>query len=356
MNFKQFFETAKTLPQDITVLIRGNHGIGKSQAVRQLADHFQLPVAEQRLGQMFDGDLIGVLDKSDEVIAGRQSSDFLPPKWMLQCVEEPHLIFLDEINRGSVELMQAAFQLVLDREVAGVKIHPDCRIYAAINASPEYQVNEMDPALQDRFYIVDLKPTVQDWLVWAKENLDDSISDFIAENPKHLEDFGGDGMQVLPSRRSWERYNKALRQNNLFSSPTNPLFYSFGLGLVGPEATISYVDYVKNRDRDIKIQDVLDNYNEALQQRIANATVNQVNALIDKIGDHSKENIWTQDQADNISSFAKSLSGESAVAVWHKVTGSRYENARKVHTTLEAHLLGLMGAVNNNDKQETKSW
>ena len=80
------------------------------------------------------------------------------------------ILFLDEINRASVEVQQCAFQIVLDRELNGMKLHPETRLYSAINEGTHYQVNEMGPALTRRFWVVDLEPTTEDWLEWAENN------------------------------------------------------------------------------------------------------------------------------------------------------------------------------------------
>ena len=42
------------------VLIRGRHGIGKSQVVYQCAERMGLPVVERRTSQMTEGDLMGL--------------------------------------------------------------------------------------------------------------------------------------------------------------------------------------------------------------------------------------------------------------------------------------------------------
>ena len=42
------------------VLLRGRHGIGKSQVVYQYAESVGLPVVERRASQMTEGDLIGL--------------------------------------------------------------------------------------------------------------------------------------------------------------------------------------------------------------------------------------------------------------------------------------------------------
>ena len=76
MDFKTFVNVSKALPKDITVMIRGPHGIGKSQCVYQLADHFGLPMMERRLSQMTDGDMIGVLDDDDSYVVGGRTVSY----------------------------------------------------------------------------------------------------------------------------------------------------------------------------------------------------------------------------------------------------------------------------------------
>ena len=61
VDFKTFLEvvphvTAIKKP----VLLRGRHGVGKSQVVYQLADSLGLPVVERRASQMTEGDLVGL--------------------------------------------------------------------------------------------------------------------------------------------------------------------------------------------------------------------------------------------------------------------------------------------------------
>ena len=131
MDFKTFKQCALKLPTDISICIRGPHGIGKSQAVYQLAseENFNLPIIERRLSQMSEGDMIGLPELSDG------TTRFCPPDWYKECCVKPVVLFLDELNRSTPEIMQAAFQIVLDRELNGWKLHPETRIFTAINIS-----------------------------------------------------------------------------------------------------------------------------------------------------------------------------------------------------------------------------
>ena len=164
MDIKTLTSTIRFLPADISVLVRGPHGIGKSQVAAQLAADEGKTLIDRRLSQMSEGDMVGLPELVDGV------TRFCPPDWYARACKEPTVLLLDELNRATPEVMQAAFQIVLDRELNGHRLHEGTRVVACINASAEYEVNEMDPALLDRFWVCDLEPSDEDWLTWAAAN------------------------------------------------------------------------------------------------------------------------------------------------------------------------------------------
>ena len=134
------------------------------------------------------------------------------------------------------------------------KLHPQTRVFAAVNASAAYTVNEMDPALLDRFWTIDLTPTVEDWVVWARNDgkVHDFVVDFIAGNDKWLDTpKDAEPGKVNPSRRSWERLSNALVSAGIADVPNDPLFYPMCLGYVGPEATIAYHSFAKTIENQV---------------------------------------------------------------------------------------------------------
>ena len=104
VDFKTFVEVVGFVT-DVRkpVLIRGRHGIGKSEVVYQLAEQVDLPVVERRASQMTEGDLVG-LPSTDG-----NTTTFNPPDWFKECCEEPRVLFLDEIDRATVEVRQGIF-------------------------------------------------------------------------------------------------------------------------------------------------------------------------------------------------------------------------------------------------------
>ena len=93
VDFKTFLQTVPYITAiKKPVLLRGRHGIGKSQVVYQLADVLGLPVVERRASQMTEGDLVG-LPKTDGNI-----TSFCPPDWFKMACVEPVVLVLVEVD------------------------------------------------------------------------------------------------------------------------------------------------------------------------------------------------------------------------------------------------------------------
>ena len=348
MSVRTFLKVASKLPIETSVLLRGNHGIGKSQVVRQVAKGFNLEVIDRRLSQMSEGDMIGLPSTDGEV------TRFNPPDWYKTACKKPVALFLDELNRATPEVMQAAFQVVLDRELNGWKLHPQTRVYAAINASSAYTVNEMDPALLDRFWAIDLTPDTQDWLAWAKESgaIHENITQFIAGNEKWLDPPKNvEATQVSPSRRSWERLSKALVSAGIADSPDDALFYPMCLGYIGTEATITFHGFVKTIDAQVTGEEIINDYAK-VKSKIARLGQEKLNIAIEKVADDVTKNLKTLDdnQGANLRDFMGHLPAELRVAAWSKLTAGGVNNldlAKSVHKWCVDHILSVFGVDKN---------
>ncbi len=109
------------------VLIRGRHGIGKSELVYQKAADLNLPIIERRASQMTEGDLLGLPKVENNV------TTWLAPEWLQTACNEPVVLFLDEVDRATTEVRQGIFELCDSRKIAGYTLHPDTVIFAAVN-------------------------------------------------------------------------------------------------------------------------------------------------------------------------------------------------------------------------------
>lgn len=228
----------------VTPYLWGIPGIGKSSIVRQVAQTLGIDFVDLRCAQLEAADLRGFPDKGTD---GR--THFLPPGEMPDGGEG--ILFLDELNRASQEVLGAAFQLVLDRAVGEYRLPPGWSIACAGNfQTAEYAVAELDPALRDRFCHVILsagQTTFDEWANWLSATHGSEaheVLDFCGTNLKHLEiaDKEELGFPVLPSRRSWDmavRGLKAWEQGN-YAERTKREFLA---GLVGRELAIAFLKH-----------------------------------------------------------------------------------------------------------------
>ena len=338
MSIETFVNCLLKLPVEVSVLARGVHGIGKSTVFRYLLTlensqrikdgkkpikHF----IDRRLSQMSEGDLIGL----PSIVEGENGSSttFNPPDWVKLACDEPCYVLLDEINRATTEVMQGAFQMVLDRELNGHKLHPETRVFAAINHTSDYNVNEMDIALLDRFWVVDLEPTVNDWITWAKRphnefggEIHPVMIDFLNQNNKWLDPVkGGDPTEKGPSRRSWERVNRALTlAGSLEDSKGNrDEIYHLTRGFVGLQAATAFAAFAAEWEQQISGEDVINRWKK-IQKKLNGLGAERQNILIEK----TAQVLGTLDdltpaQIENVKSFMDFLTGEHRIAAWTKL-------------------------------------
>lgn len=355
MSVRTFKSVAPLLPAETSVLLRADHGKGKSKIVRQAAKLIErhlkssfAAIIDRRLSQLSEGDVIGLPSTDGEV------TRFNPPDWYKKACTSPCILFLDELNRATPEVMQAAFQIVLDRELNGCKLHPQTRVFAAVNSSAAYNVNEIDPALLDRFWVIDLDPDTQDWIDWAQSldpdlggNIHPTVVDFIRQNDKWLDPpKNADPHVVHPSRRSWERLNNALVGAGLADNPQHELFYNICLGYIGTEASIKFHDFAKSVDNRITGEEIVNSYTK-IKAKIARLGQERQNIAIDKAAEYiAKLDKVTDKQGENLKAFMKDLPGELRIAFWTKATNQgidRLDLVKSIHTHCAEEVLGVFG-------------
>jgi len=335
------------------VLIRGRHGVGKSQVVYQIAADLSLPVVERRASQMTEGDLLGMPAADAVEVNGRKATTFNPPEWFLTACTEAVVLFLDEVDRATTEVRQGIFELCDSRKLAGNHLHPDTIIVAAVNGGEhgaQYQVGEMDPAELDRYTVFDVEPSVEDWLDWGKNNVDNVLWDFINTNRLHLEhasDF--EPNKVYPSRRSWDRLSQTVAPAGCFSEEGDlDLLFNLTTAFCGFEAAVALRDFVASYDRQVTVEDVL---NEGKIDKTADWTINEHSALVEKMeAVEIFKSELTDDQVANLAAYFVTLPSEVAMKLWTVLGDGEVANVIRTHQSttpsgivISDHLVTILG-------------
>ena len=310
------------------LMLRGRHGIGKSELVYQIGADMGLPVVERRASQMTEGDLVG-LPNTDGAV-----TSFCPPDWLADACSRPVLLFLDEVDRAIPEVRQGIFELTDSRKIFGNFLHEDTVVVAAVNGGEhgsQYQVGEMDPAELDRWTVYDVEPSAEDWLTWAKTNVVDVVWDFVNQNRTHLEhgeDF--EPNKVYPSRRSWKRLNDCLATANLVTDH-NPLVFQLATGFVGFEAAVAFNDFFKNYERQVTVEMILD---QGKIEKTEEFTLNEHCALIEKMDSSDTfQHELTEQQCLNLANYFVSLPSEAVMKLWQALGKGDSNNVTSFHKT-----------------------
>jgi len=326
------------------VLIRGRHGIGKSEVVYQFAKDRNLPVVERRASQMTEGDLMGLPSIDGE------STRWNAPDWLKEACDHGVILFLDEVDRATMEVRQGIFELTDSRKLNGWHLHPQTRIFAAVNGgehsgASSYQVGEMDPAELDRWTVFDVEPTVSDWLDWANGKVDSVVWDFINQNHAHLEhkpDAGGyEPNKVYPSRRSWVRFNETVDTACLLAEPKQNLapLYNLAAAFLGFEAAVSFRDFVENYERIVTVDDILVH---GKVDSTKDFGINDHLALVEKMeASEVLQSALPSEQIQNLADWFVTLPSEVAMKLFANIGAS-------ADTT---NVIGLHGATASSGKK-----
>ena len=339
-------------PASQAVLVRGDHGVGKSQIIHQLNASKGRTLIDVRASTMQEGDVVGYPDI--EKIKTLGMACFALPAWYVRACNEPCTLFLDELNRGLVGVLNGMFQVVLDRELGNgtdgkpMRLHPDTQVVAAVNWGSDYTVNEMDPALLSRFWVADFKPSVQDWLSWAKVNgINEVLVDFITNHPNHLRPTKAvEPGKKTPDQRAWDKFDQTLKHMgvDLADCGGNPpaLLYPIGMGFVGVEAAAALTDFVKNYASVVTAEDILTNWKK-VGKKVADLPTEKKLAIIEKVKDHCKRNKWSLDEVASLKKFFDTLTGECKMSLYNGVLASgNTGNLTSFHSMVKDEIMGVI--------------
>ncbi|MBQ7500534.1 MAG: AAA family ATPase [Clostridia bacterium] len=204
----------KTIP---SVMLWGPPGVGKSQAVRQIAAEIkeatgmEVHVTDVRLLLFNPIDLRGIptsnADKTLAIWLRPQIFQMDPSDGVV------NILFLDEISAAPQSVQAAAYQITLDRVVGEHKLPENCIVIAAGNRVTDKSVAfKMPKALANRLMHIEVEGSFNSWKEWAiRSGINEKVIGFLSFRQSHLMDFdpGSDDL-AFPTPRAWEMVSNIL--------------------------------------------------------------------------------------------------------------------------------------------------
>jgi hypothetical protein len=284
MNIKTLTLACKLLPKKKSIMLKGVHGIGKTEWVKSMAKKWKLKLVIWHASHAADAtDITGMPKiiketiiwydkKGEEHQEEHEVTATCPPKWMLQ--KEPVLLLLDEINRGLSIAMNAIMQLTNDQTYDDISLPAGSRIFACINPEDngKYDVSSLDPAQLSRFAVYEFNPSSDEWIEWAiTAGVHPVVISFIKAHPEYLDPYtlpelaetcvGQDAMK-LPDRRAWECVSdtyKEAEKAGVFEEGTGILdMTEIFAGLIGLGAADKFMAFVADQNGALNPAEVME--------------------------------------------------------------------------------------------------
>lgn len=230
----------KILP---SVMLWGPPGVGKSQAIRQIAKELEketgkkVVITDVRLLLFNPIDLRGIpTSNADKTLAV-----WLKPQifQMDDSQDIVNILFLDEISAAPQSVQAAAYQITLDRVVGEHKLPDNCIVIAAGNRVTDKSVSyKMPKALANRLLHIEVEGSFESWLNWAvKSGVHPKVVGFLSFRADRL--FGFDASTddlAFATPRSWEMVSNLL--NNV--SDDEIALYPLIAGLIGKATAVEF--------------------------------------------------------------------------------------------------------------------
>jgi hypothetical protein len=352
MDFKTTMEVLNHFDPAQSVLLMGNHGLGKSDCVKLAATTMGIPCIDIRLSQCDVGDLKGMpfhvkgrtyfappdfypLKESDATELSSFIGDEVQPGL------PAGILFLDEINRANREVQQAAFEIVLDRRLNQRQLPEGWRVVAAMNHDDDlYSVLDLDPAFLDRFFVINFRPGYEEWMDWAKESgeVHDVVMQFLMKYDKFLDPTkesikdATSKAQKTHGRRSWHHMSRTIKSyakcgvDLLDRTPQNlDLLFQITQGHVGNQAATQFKTFVETDYQSLDANIILNKWDKNVKRRLQDVIdANRIPELaaynmmiIEFIKDKVNKNLNNK-QCENLTEFMELIPNEVGADFWKK--------------------------------------
>jgi hypothetical protein len=256
--YKKVIQSAVKHKIKTPIVSVGVAGIGKTQTVLDVAAEMGLPCSVLRIGSKQDvGDLLGSMYVQET--DGTRISKYAPPAWYTT-IKEGGILFLDEVNRCKPQLQDAIMQILDQKRLDEYVLGDNVIVLGAMNpATEEYDVNEFEAAVVDRFIAISVENDVEDILTYAiSHGWDQSVVDLIA--------YGGHDIVVtgkteLPQKRFTPRGLRQLQDILPVIADVPEAANELVIGTIGPKGfekwkhaetykkVPSAEEYLKNRNK-----------------------------------------------------------------------------------------------------------
>ena len=190
LGINQTADLIGTIGRDITVVVQGNMGTGKSSIINILADRFpnHKPVYLDCTTLTDSADMFMVKYSED----GKTFKTVPLEDLGLHLPDQPIILMLDEIGKCNRSVILACNRIMLERKHSGYELHPDSIVFATTNLGSEGLGDLLPAHTRNRITVVTMRnPDNMEFIedFGINNDLDPALLGFCKEKPELFHSF-----------------------------------------------------------------------------------------------------------------------------------------------------------------------
>jgi hypothetical protein len=214
VNFNQALTLISTLGSNITFMLRGAPGQGKSSLLKALAQRMPdfypcyVDCANLDLGDL----AMPVVDRETMTTHYAPSARFGVARGQTR----PVLLMLDELTKAAKPVMNMLLPVILERRIGDVKLPVGSIVFATGNLDTDGVGDSLSAIAYNRMTVCDwANITSDEFLAWAVDNdIDPTIMKFASDNPEVFERY-----DALTNPKNPHVFNPLTGNTKTFVSP-----------------------------------------------------------------------------------------------------------------------------------------
>lgn len=267
---------------DLPLVLVGGTGIGKTSVVYDLCKKNNMQFIVFHISQMNDiGDFLGfaiqdrktgkvnfnfldtwnkIFELNDDYVKhAEKNPNYVPPN------DKRIVLFFDEYNRGSKDILAALFSLFSDYRIKGIQLSPlVIKLVGSINPVGEFSVQEDDPAFKARVGYLNVEADYENWTRWLEKSpyyYNPKIVKFLKSNLSSFSrTYESDTYEGEPSPRSWTRFMNAVYYRKGISK-------ELAIGILGRNTIDKLEAFIKSKEY-TTFEDIEKNFDEFTEKYI----------------------------------------------------------------------------------------
>jgi len=302
-------------PKSGVMYITSKPGIAKSAISRSIADKMGFRYMDIRLSMVDETD-VGLYPNISDV-DGIKCLDFVVPKWALEANKQPTIIHFEELNRATLQVRNAALQILLERQIGiEFKFNDTVLMMCSGNLGDEdgTDVEEFDNALNNRLIHFNHTLGADEWIEnFAKVNIHGVITSYIKAFPEKLYQNPTENSKAYATPRSWRFLSDFIIQNfGKEASPKEflPALQEVAHGYIGNGAQ-RFLQYCQEMIN-LTINDILDRYDQ-VEKELEKYNRDKNSELINSLKEFDIKKL-TEKQLNNVTKFLQRVGHDELTA------------------------------------------